>query len=339
MTTEVDLFLEHYGVKGMKWGIRKDSSRPDKKWAKNIYSVKGAVKVHNRAAQLSNEGLPKLNSKPEYKNAFRVMEKYGEAQARSLADEVAFEKTPAFKQAQKTLDKYYREAAKLHSEATKKAVSEVHGTSPSGEYKAELIFDRFNEPSKIIVKEVKVNHADSQEVEYVFDLEINNGAILSSKLIDETLAQSDISSLDTFLSHYGVKGMKWGVRQAKRKAARRERQIERFRKPGRSESQAKRMATNRKNAQKDMAKAFGGAALIVGAYVGTELAFNDIMMNGGNSAAFRGARFVKNNIRKTTSLSEAKLYYPDAIDVKEVIKTASKSTKYAKAAGTALVRR
>ncbi len=48
--SDVEEFLEHYGVKGQKWGVRranKKSAKADKKWQANVYSSRGAVDVHN----------------------------------------------------------------------------------------------------------------------------------------------------------------------------------------------------------------------------------------------------------------------------------------------------
>lgn len=66
MIINEDVFLEHYGKKGMKWGQRRAQNklaRKDKKWEKKINSASTQVKLYNEAADIANKNLPALNKK------------------------------------------------------------------------------------------------------------------------------------------------------------------------------------------------------------------------------------------------------------------------------------
>lgn len=188
----MEAFLEHSGVKGMKWGVRKDASKEDKKWAKNIYSAPGAVAVHNRAAEMLNgpHGIATINANPKY------------AGKNLLTNP-------------KLQDAYNRDVMKMVGLTTKLAVDQIHGTSPSGNYKADLIVDARGTPVKVVVDSVDIKHA-TDVVKLEFDLETKNGMVEKFLMVDpesDFIAQGDLIVMDSHLEHYGVKGMKWGVRK------------------------------------------------------------------------------------------------------------------------------
>jgi len=109
-------FLEHHGVKGMKWGVR----RADKKWQKNIYSTKGAIAVHNNVAdRMNNGGLDRLNSNPRYKNVNMYDPKNS-----------------------KISREYYSTYEKMAEQFTREAIAQVHGTSPKYRELSEIFFSR-----------------------------------------------------------------------------------------------------------------------------------------------------------------------------------------------------
>lgn len=64
-TLEPDV-LKHYGVPGMKWGVRradgsyKNLGRAQKKYDKELSKTKSYIKVHNAAAQDVNSGKSPL---------------------------------------------------------------------------------------------------------------------------------------------------------------------------------------------------------------------------------------------------------------------------------------
>lgn len=205
MIIEEDDFLQHFGVKGMQWGVRKDSSsaptgrqakklaKADKKWQKNIYTMKGAVKVHNATAERMNRDLPAFNE--------RARTKYPNS---DIINKPNHKDTKA----------YLKEYGDLVVKNTAEAIKEVHGSSPSGKLVASL--DMSGGSRKIVVKEQAVSHAALEPNEYIFELEIgDDGLISSSRLVNEGMAMSGIEQ-DEFLEHYGVKGMQWGVRNEKR---------------------------------------------------------------------------------------------------------------------------
>ena len=56
--------LYHYGVKGMKWGVRrarKKAAKAQKKWDDNVQ--KNWVKAYNRAAEKDNATIEEFNSR------------------------------------------------------------------------------------------------------------------------------------------------------------------------------------------------------------------------------------------------------------------------------------
>ncbi len=183
-------FVEHHGTKGMKWGVRKNASRSDKKWAKNIYSINGAVAIHNNVADKMNGGeLAKLNA----------------AHPKAHLDH----DTPATRA-------YISAYEKLTVKLTEQAIKEVHGTSPTGGYQATLGFK--DGEHAIIVKATNVKHAGDFEWEtLIIPLEDNGQYITAALKVQKTeMAQSNL--VDDFLAHFGKKGMKWGVRKAKGQA-------------------------------------------------------------------------------------------------------------------------
>lgn len=184
-------FLEHYGVKGMKWGVR----RADKKWQKNIYSTKGAIAVHNNVAdRMNNGGLDKLNSNPRYKNVNMFDPKNS-----------------------KISREYYSAYEKMAEQFTKEAIAQVHGTNPSGTMKA--VLDTSDSQWKVSVIQIDVEHAEEKTKKVVFEVDHDdNGMITNTANVAEDLEMSAFT--DDFLSHYGVKGMKWGVRRTQQQLAR-----------------------------------------------------------------------------------------------------------------------
>lgn len=61
MTTEVDDFLAHYGVKGMRWGVRRDSGGSKKGRTKKEDKIRSSRKEARRRRQtLSDKNLDTL---------------------------------------------------------------------------------------------------------------------------------------------------------------------------------------------------------------------------------------------------------------------------------------
>ena len=188
-------FLEHYGVKGMKWGVRNDKGHEgesaktkkieklDKKFDRNTQSYATVVKVYNRAASLTNDNdVDRINNDPKYKDADFTRD------------------SPLRKE-------YYKRHQDALLDNLEKAAAEM-GTNASGT-KRYGILEHPDGSWDLTTKEVK--HADGVEKTRIKVKYSDDGHILSFTFEkpDDEMTQSD--PLGDFLEHYGVKGMKWGV--------------------------------------------------------------------------------------------------------------------------------
>ena len=81
--------LQHFGVKGMKWGVR----RANRKVEKELTGPHGFVKLHNQQADHFNAGIEKINSNPKYQRNIdfdtplgkRYLKEVNDLQAESVA--------------------------------------------------------------------------------------------------------------------------------------------------------------------------------------------------------------------------------------------------------------
>ena len=206
--------IEHYGVKGMRWGVRKADKaqgkidkaaakgdaktvnkqtakrdkaleKADSKWEKSVYTMKGAVDVHNSMAAYCNGRIGALNDK--YPDANLNEEPYSP-----------------------TTQSYFDEVMALQSAGYSHAVKAVHGSSPSGKKEAVYINDDKGERIEIRNKEIK--HGDDfEETDLIVLVKVEDGKIVEFNEAELGAEHSDAA--ENFLAHYGVKGMRWGIRK------------------------------------------------------------------------------------------------------------------------------
>jgi len=198
-------FLEHYGVKGMKWGVlrgqaasgdkraKKALARADRDWDKELRSVAGWVKVNNAVADKANgpEGyIAKLNANPAYKDV-KDFTDYSDPKVKA----------------------YWKEANEVSTKNWNETLVELYGESPSGRYKIEAVKSDDGSTYMDVVDTQSISHAETVDKLRIYLVVSPIGRPLGVKLLDEGGILMHMNGMMTegeFLEHYGVKGMKWG---------------------------------------------------------------------------------------------------------------------------------
>ena len=219
----VDDVMAHFGVKGMKWGVRKS---PEQKDAKRVRKEderfeRAAVNPHTHTnlwmqsvRTLKKSGdLDRLNKKPEYA-ASKMRLRLGVAN-RELQQ------------------KYEDEVAGQLMNHIKKNASEIVNRSGTRRFDIDQAYRATGKKGQKVLREsrsvwrivtVDIKQAVDDESLVLRVVRDEVGRIIDF-IPEETTLQQD-SGFDDVMAHFGVKGMKWGVRKtrpisddAKQKAA------------------------------------------------------------------------------------------------------------------------
>jgi hypothetical protein len=195
--------IQHHGIKGMHWGIRREnpsggsgsSAKADKKvakaqqkWEKKAASPRTLFEIHNAAAHVMNSSeIDRINNKPEYKNK-------------------DFSKDSPLRR------KYYQEYEDTFMKVMNKMADLDVGVSPDGtkrlRYKAsngDIVYGW--EPVKHGSIEDGIFLLNTDEQGYVTSIEVSSTAMAQMMSDDPFVAD--------ILEHHGIKGMHWGVRRTR----------------------------------------------------------------------------------------------------------------------------
>ena len=181
--------LAHHGVKGQKWGVRRER-KADRKWNRQANKLGTYIKAHNEFAHEFNSKIGDFNAQPRWKD------KQGNQLNLNLPEN------------HRVKAAYDRETEKMAKDMWDRAVTKTYGTSPSGRQKVIRADDGSIHvvPTEVTAVE-RVTHAAG---EIVFKVVMDkNGFIVS--ITPSAMAQGE--AFINNLAHHGIKGMKWGVRR------------------------------------------------------------------------------------------------------------------------------
>lgn len=206
--------IEHHGVKGMRWGKRsakdtavtvngkakmvtaKKAAKLDKSWEKNQFTLPKGIERHNAMAEHFNGRIGALNDK--HKNDDFSKEAFDSPAHWS----------PKYKE-------YMNGVAKLEEAGFRHAVTQVHGSSPTGKKKMEVEYTPDGD-LRMVVKSTDAAHAvDSGDEVFLFKVTRDSNGLITAVepsddlTVTDEMAQTE-SFVDDYLAHYGIKGMRWG---------------------------------------------------------------------------------------------------------------------------------
>lgn len=200
--------LLHVGVKGMRWGVRKDritgAAKATGKFIGDVHfesrageDQKARFGIEYQASRdFANKDLPRINAKPEYQAAKKRTHRL-----RNPIDPV--------------VRQYRNEAKQTYINRLETTANSMKNPSGTREY---TIRERGGDlPDSKYIWEVstrQARHADGEDILVVEVIMNKDGFITKlNPVVENKSLEQTIDLGAEFLAHYGVKGMRWGQRK------------------------------------------------------------------------------------------------------------------------------
>lgn len=203
-----DGVMAHYGVKGMRWGVRKDGPRGAIR--------RGATKANvalDAGQKVIEEGEKKLIFLPESKRVKAA----GATQARVLVSAAEINQSPKFKGKDlkgntRLKNEYFKkveeEAKEIYKEELDIARVQAFGDLLGVDTSSTTNMMRFTMSSD------RIKHEAEQEVLLELHFVLDDLGHIQDITVPEKFLQHDADVVaNGVLEHFGVKGMKWGFRK------------------------------------------------------------------------------------------------------------------------------
>jgi len=188
----IDNILEHFGVKGMHWGVRKKGTSSAKKVAKADKKFESVNSRYSKTFEIAGAARQSFKSSGDLK---RINDKYSAKLTNSLSENRKVKKA------------YTAETQRVFMDHLKKA-ADKQDPNASGTRKYTITVPP-KRPDRWIVTTTEVKHVDDI-VEFKLTLDKNG---LITDLEPVAPLQQDGTTVEDVLEHYGVKGMHWGQRK------------------------------------------------------------------------------------------------------------------------------